>query len=50
MLQSYRKRSQQAYFKNAQLVYLKENYSGYEEDKKYSTGAALTVMGKLLFF
>ena len=36
-------------FKNAQLVYLKESYNGYEEAKKYATGSALTVMGKLVF-
>ena len=37
------------YFKNAQLVYLKENFKDYDEAKKYSTGSALTVMGKLVF-
>ena len=36
------------YFKNAQLVYLKDN-NIYELAKKYSTGTALTVMGKLVF-
>ena len=37
------------YFKNAQLVYLKDNLSSYEEIKKYGTGTAITVMGKLIF-
>lgn len=37
------------YFKNAQLVYLKETFSGYEDAKKYNTGCALTVMGRLVF-
>ena len=37
------------YFKNAQLVYFKDTFSGYEEASKYSTGSALTVMGKLVF-
>ena len=37
------------YFKNAQLVYFKDSFVGYEEASKYSTGSALTVMGKLVF-
>ena len=37
------------YFKNAQLVYLKESFKGYNEAIKYATGTALTVMGKLVF-
>ena len=37
------------YFKNAQIVYLKENFKDYDEAKKYTTGTALTVMGKLVF-
>lgn len=37
------------YFKNAQLVYFKESFKDYEEVKKYTTGSALTVMGKLVF-
>ena len=37
------------YFKNAQLVYFKESFSQYDEVKKYATGSALTVMGKLVF-
>ena len=37
------------YFKNAQLVYLKESFNGYNEATKYATGTALTVMGKLVF-
>ena len=36
-------------FKNAQLVYLKDSFAGYEEAKKYTTGSALTVMGKLVY-
>ena len=37
------------YFKNAQLVYFKDSFKDYEEVKKYTTGSALTVMGKLVF-
>ena len=37
------------YFKNAQLVYFKDSFKDYEEVKKYSTGSAITVMGKLVF-
>lgn len=37
------------YFKNAQLVYLKDTFKDYDEVKKYQTGTALTVMGKLVF-
>ena len=36
-------------FKNAQLVYLKDSYADYEEAKKYTTGSALTVMGKVIY-
>jgi len=37
------------YFKNAQLVYFKESFKEYEEVRKYATGTAITVMGKLVF-
>ncbi len=37
------------YFKNAQLVYLKDSFKDYNEVTKYPTGTALTVMGKLVF-
>ena len=36
-------------FKNVQLVYLKDSFSEYEEARKYATGTALTVMGKLVY-